>query len=350
MPEIPKKDEFKEEYKNLRCNIRLSLKTIVVTIENNIDNDLSDLLIILRKYKNITIEIRNIRTLFELNQICSLLSNFIYNGNVIINLVHSFDGNRFIRGLSNNKYINLEALPSYAKIKGFYLENRQSDFISWAHNLNDDDKNTLVRCLTVQDKRLFLEQERVIKSFYRELIKKYPNIMSLDMKRRFEIIFWYVKDNFRYFFECLNADSDDVRSDAYYTKDAVETYKRRGGVCAGRTNLLTLVSNNNLFRCNCASIDGYTEPSRFRPNGIAHCWNVFIDNDGNAYHYDLSFSNFVQIEIHDIGARRILKVYNSNVQEAISRPPLPLRREAGVHLPSNVRILKPLPPRREKKL
>ena len=349
MPEIPKKNDIIEKYKNLSCNIRPSFKDIIVTIKNNIDNDLSDLLIILRKYENATIEIRNIRTLSELNKICSLLSNFSYDGNVVINLVHSFDCNRFISGLSNNKYINLEVLPCYAKIKGFYLENRQSDFISWTHNLNDNDKNTLVRCLTVQDKRLFLEQERVIKSFYSELIKKYPNIMSLDMKRRFEIIFWYVKDNFRYFSECLNADSEDVRPDAYYTKDAVETYKRRGGVCVGRSNLLTLVTNNNLLRCNCASIDGYTESSRSHPNGIAHCWNVFIDNDGNAYHYDLSFRNFVQIEIHDIGTRRISNVYNSNVHEAISRPPLPPRREADSQLISNVKILKPLPPRREKK-
>lgn len=346
MQEMPKRDRLTEEYKNLYCSITYSRRFISITILDNEDNDLIGLLNILNKYKDFNVEIRNITKLSELNKICSLLGSYDYSGKVTINLLSRVTGNSSIEGLSNNKYINLESLPSYAKIKGFYENNKQSDFSSWAHNLNINDKITLMGCLTEGDKNLFAKQERVIKAFYNEFIKEYPNIMLLGEKERFETAFMYVMSEFKYNFGCL-ANDGYLSDDGYYANDAVETYERRSGVCGGRSNLLTLVTNNSLLRCNSATVDGRIEPSNNYPNGLDHSWNVFICNNGRAYYYDLSFRSFTRRDIYDLGQRRIDRVFYSNVQEILSRPPLPPRKVVESEDSPKVNIKRPLPPRRE---
>ena len=345
MAELPKKNNIMEEYENLHCSIVLSRKFISIIILGDEDSDLLDILKILNKYKDFNVEIKNITKLSELNKLCYILGSYDYSGKVTINLLSKTTGNYSIKGLSNNKYINLEALPSYVKIKGFYENNKQSDFSSWAHNLNINDKITLMGCLTEKDKSLFVTQERVIKAFYNEFIKEYPNISSLSEKERFEKAFMYVMYEIKYNFECL-AEDGYVNDYGYYANDAVETYKRRSGVCGGRSNLLTMVTNNQLLRCNSATVDGRIEPSKNYPNGLGHSWNVFIDNDGNAYYYDLSFRNFTRREVHDMGERKIDRVYYSNVQKILDTPKLPPRRET-IPLPQKVKANRPLPPRRE---
>ena len=346
MSQLPKRDRLVEEYKNLYCSILNSRKLISITIIDSEDNDLLGFLKVLNKYKDYNVEIKNVTKLSELNQLCYILGSYDYSGDVVINLLSKVNGNAFMKGLSNSKYINLEVLPSYAKIKGFYENNKQSDFSSWAHNLNENDKNTLMRCLTDKDKTLFLEQERVIKSFYNEFIKEYPDILTKSEKERFETAFMYVMCEFKYNFNSL-AEDGYVRDDSHYVNDAVETYKRRSGVCGGRSNLLTLVTNNALLRCNSATVDGLIEPSSNYPNGLGHSWNVFINNDGSAYYYDLSFKSFTRRDIHDLGERRINGIYYSKIQEILSRPQLPPRKEPNSQLSPKVSVLKPLPPRRD---
>jgi len=345
MRELPKKNRFIEEYKNLHCSTTAKQDFVFVTIMNNGDNDFSDLFKILNKYKNTTIEIRNINSLKELNKLCDILSVCDYSGNIIINLISRINGKASIKGLINNKFINLEELPNYVKINGFYKDNNQSDFTSWAHNLNINNKNTLMSHLTEEDKYIFSEQEKVIRSFYVELVDACPEIMTYDEKTRFEKVFMYVKNNFLYA-NVIDIDGY-VRTGFEYTHDAVETYKRREGVCNGRSNLLTLVTNNNLLKCNSAVVDGYTEPGGIHPHGLAHTWNVFVDRNGNAYYYDLSFSNFNRREVHDVGRRRIDRVYYSNVQEIMDRPLLPPRRELNSQVSQKVKLNRPLPPRRK---
>jgi hypothetical protein len=337
MPEMPKRVNNSEDYKSLHCVVPKDKSFISICIMDDKDNDLSDILKVLSKYPGTNIEIKNITTLKQLNVICSLLGAYDYSGNVTINILSRLHGNNaYLKGLTNNKVVNLEALPCYAKINGFYKNNSQSDFTSWAHNLNYNDRNTLLNCLTDDCKSIFLEQERVIKSFYNDLIKEYPYIMNLDEKSRLETVFEYLSKNIRY---ANVLGPDGLAKLGYeYTHDAVETYKRHEGVCNGRANLLALVTNNNLLKINSAVVDGYTEPHETAYNrSLPHTWNVFVDENGNAQFYDLSFRQFTGRDIHDLGERSITNVYYSNVKDILDIPTLPPRRKS----------YRPLPKRRE---
>lgn len=337
MPNLPKRNGYVEYYKNLHCRIT-SDNTILISIMNKVDDDLTDLYKILFKYPKANVVIKNINSLKELNSLCRILGTCQYDGNVTIDLLSRITRNHSLEGLVNNMYIDLEDLPSFVKINGFYKNSTQTDFSIWAHNLNVEDKTTLLRCLTDEDKKLFMEQEKVIDSFYNEFIEACPEALTLSEKERFEKVFMYIFINFPYSFEALGSDGD-VKLDCYHTKDALETYKNRRGVCGGRANLLTLVTNNPKLCCNSATISGNTEPSSTYPNGQSHAWNVFIDNDGKAYHYDLSFKSFCRRDLLDIGERRIDEIYNSNVKKIFdSIPP---------ELPPRTRNYRPLPPRRE---
>lgn len=338
MTELPRRNKITEKYDDLYCEISPRLDFLNITIIDPSANITDHLLSILNRYKNATVVIKNISTLKELNNLCSFFGEYSYSGSVEINLTSRINNCGSLKGLSNNKYINLEALPNNVKISGFSFNGTQSDFTSWAHNLNNTDKNTLLNCLTTENKQLFLEEERIIKSFYSELIKVYPEIMTYDEKKRFEILFMYVNCYYKYDSESLD-ESSYVRLGCDYAHSAIETFKRGKGVCDGRSNLLTMVTNNSLLRCNSSSIDGYTD----KTGGLPHTWNVFIDQDGSAYYYDLSFRNYTRREIHDIGERRITKIHHSKVQEIFDRKELPPRRNNS----PKVRVLKPLPPRRE---
>ena len=340
MPAIPRRSDIVEDYNGLDCRVFPSDKIIKVTLLGSSDNNYSDLFKILRKYDGYNITIQNIISVGDLNKLCSILGVCDFSGSVEINLCFKIGNNKFIKGLTNNTFINLEALPSYVRIKGFNNNNDQTDFTSWAHNLNAQDKITLTDCLTSQDRLIFQTQENVMGSLFNEIKRAYPDIMSYDEKRRFETAFWYVKNNFPYSSEVIGPDGL-AKEYTDYSKDAVETYRRRRGVCSGRSNLLTLVANSPLLKCNCTSIGGHTAPSSVYPNGLPHCWNVFIDSDGKAYHYDLSFNNFYHKELNELEGRRIDAVYYSMVQEIINQyqtpPALPPRRKS----------YRPLPPRRE---
>ena len=356
--ELPKRRHIIEEYKNFKC-INYE-KYIHIYIKENNDGDFSDLHRVLEKYPNANININKFYKLSELNTVCDLLEHKSYSGKVTLNLINTYSEKGFIDGLKNNERINIDDLPDYVEINGFFKNNKQNDFSLWAHNLNDIDKRKLFKHLCLSDKAIFLEQEKVIKEFMSELMQKHPNIMSYDEKTRFEIVFKYVNENFRYEYECIdpnNPEGNTLGGPLNPAHDAVETYKRRKGVCDGRSSLLALVTNNSYLKCNCFIIDGRTAPSAKYPEGQPHGWNVFIDRDGRAYFYDLSFA-IVARDIHNLEGRTLNICYNSVVYDKLERlfsltqlsqrgddirnvpPPLPPRKASIGSMPP------PLPPRR----
>ena len=139
--ELPKRRHIIEEYKNFKCIN--DGKNIHIQIKENNDGDFSDLHRVLEKYPNADINIYKFYKLSELNTVCDLLEHKSYSGKVTLNLINTYSEKGFIDGLKNNERINIDDLPDYVEINGFFKNNKQNDFSLWAHNLNDIEENCL---------------------------------------------------------------------------------------------------------------------------------------------------------------------------------------------------------------
>jgi hypothetical protein len=329
---IPKRNYIIEEYKNITMK-KTSNDTILIFLKETNDVDYADILTILRKYRGHNVDIRGLTTCKTINSVIKILSRCNYDGKVFLSI-----SNSKIKDLDNHKNLIIEEMPSYAKIKGFLYNNKQTPFTTWAHNLSDKSKRDLISVLDDGDIELFNTQEDVMYRVHDDIVRLYPNIMSKSPKERFEIIFDYIGKKYPYSSECLNETSDGVTQGNDWSQNAVETYRRGRGVCQGRANLLTLATNNNLFRLKCTTVSGYVGlPIR----EVGHEWNIFMDEFDVASNYDLSFSrkNTTVKKMLELGYKYkevYPCVYNST-------PPVPPKRNVdGIQ---KVKKTVPLPPR-----
>ena len=282
MPNLP--GTYVENHHNFICTTRPKDKFIEFELIDNGNNDFSEILSVLNKYKNYRVTISNIYSRNILNTLCNVLSNNTHKGN--IKLVISCYGKEYLMDdLTNNKPIIIELLPDNVKLDAFPNYNEQNEFTTWAHNLNYKDKESLKRCLTDVSKKRFEDQELVMYKLYRDIIRRYPSIRTFDERARFNIVFDYVLRNYPYSGSSCKPNGH-IRDDGRWACDPIETYKRGTGVCSGRSNLITLVSNSPLLHINCITVNGETDGE------LPHAWNAFVDN-GKLYHYDVCFPHLV---------------------------------------------------------
>lgn len=349
---LPPRGDRIENYNNIEVHVYDKINEIRVLLKENMEDDFSSLYTILNKYSNRTVRIIGIYSTRSLNKIIEILHNFNYSGTIILQIAPG------IKNLYNDKKINLELLPDNVKISGFGNLHNQTEFKTWCHNLNQKDKKTLLNCLDEESKMNFLIEEKVICEFYSTITRLYPDIMRYSPSDRMKKIFDYVKEKYPYAFECLNSTMDAVIPGTLWSQSAIETYRRGRGVCQGRANLLTLVTNNPLLKLDCVTVDGKI------PGNVGHSWNEFIDEDGKVTHYDLSF-NKKGIPTRKMSGYTIKEEYpyikemreQGELEELNRRqapPPLPQRRQTLPPLPPRrdteepkIRVLRrPLPPRR----
>ena len=90
----------------------------------------------------------------------------------------------------------------------------------------------------------------------------------------------------------MNSQGNGVKFGYEWSQDAIETFKRGRGVCEGRSNLLTLVTNNPLLNLRCITAEG-------KLGTTGHAWNQFITDNNDIRNYDLSFNRFRDVSFDD---------------------------------------------------
>ena len=381
MMNLPKRNEIVTETESIRASYRSKTNTLILSIKESESINYNDILEFLNIYRNANLTIDNINSRSILNSVLDILKGVNYNGTITVNLINTCNlyPEAQVSDLYKGDYISIENLPRFIKIKGFKLNNSQTDFTIWAHNLNYMDKNTLLTVLTDQDRKLFINQANTIVYFYRDLTHKlalngtireekvelmWEHLNNMPETKRFEFLFNYVSRNYVYAYEATTRDGSNVNPNDSWSQDAIETYNRGRGVCEGRANLLTLIANNHNAKLNCTTMTGIL------PSGVEHVWNNFVDENGVAYHYDLPPMG-LKFPIRELRGRTIKDV-SSYVLKAMERPSLPPRRvsevpmfrpslpprsnkgnepkaKVSVPLPPRKKTFTPLPPRREDK-
>ena len=326
------------------CKFRVVEDRLDITLSkiSEIDTDFINDLVRTNNLKSISfnniVSVKNIKSLLE------GVKNLYVQGKILI------DFNRYINtdpdkigvyrplieGLNNKVYIDLNNKPSNVEIRAFSSDHDQNEFTTWVHNLNDANKTRIYRLLSEEDKEYYIEEELVLKNFYIDILKKYPRIKYLSKKEQFDLIFDYVLKEYPYASECT-LPNGHIRPDCHYAQDPVETYKNKRGVCAGRAGLLTLVTNNNLFRLNCTTAIGMC-------GKLQHVWNIYVDDQGRASDYDLSFGIKDETKTNMIERGYKYKRIYDSVKERVhpALPPRTIFNNIGA-VP-----IKPLPPRKRK--
>lgn len=260
---------------------------LYLTLGDNSNVNIIDISHFINRYNSKDIDISNFTNSKALVDTFKVIKSLKVDGEIVIDLNsfinnHSYIVKNLIMGFNNRTYIDLNNIPSNVKLYCFNKNHRQNEFTTWAHNLNTDNKKKLYKILSNEDKRLFLDEERVISSFFSKIISIYPNILEMPKKEAFNTIYEYFSKEYPYAYECTY-NGHLIRENSEWSIDPVETYNKGRGICEGRSNLLTLVTNNNLLRLNCTVVDGAY-------GSTLHTWNQFIDENKQVSDYDLSTS------------------------------------------------------------
>lgn len=288
---------FKSSILVNNCKYCCNGNNLIVTLKEDSIVTLDNMNYFIKKANPDKVIIQNICSVKVLKNLFNIVKEVDYNKDLVIDLNYFVSKNRhnvkpIINGLNNKIYMDLHNIPDNIKLRCMGSYNEQNEFITWAHNLNQDNKDLFVKLLSSDEKKEFLEQERVILRFYKEIMEKYPNIMNFEKKDRFNIIFDYFKERF------------SLTTDLECVDDTIETYKNSRGTSKGRANLLTLVVNNNLFRLNCTVVNGKNE-------SVKHTWNQFIDENNIVSDYDLSES------IKDCNSSKVMKEKYNHCYERV---------------------------------
>ena len=311
-----------------------------ITMSDSSDIDILVLKKIISSYNIKSITFSNIVTVKNLKLIFNTIRSLNFNGKIVVDM-HSFINTDTgmgmiyrtpIEGLNNRVYIDLNNIPSNVELKAFSKYHDQDEFTTWVHNLNEENKQKIYKMLNEEEKNYYIEEELVIKKFYLEIISVYPNIKELSKKEQFNKIFDYFMYKYEYADECV--ESGRIKPDCHYAQDPVKTFYKKRGVCAGRAGLLTLVTNNDIFRLNCTIANGMYD-SKY------HVWNIYLDENGKSTDFDLSFGRKDKSKEEMISLDyKYRRIYPSVVDRI--PPTLPKRLNA-------VPVIKPLPPRKKNK-
>ena len=141
---------------------------------------------IIKSYNFNNITILNIINSRSLKNAIESSKSIKINGNITIDLNSNIseETNRIgeykesISNLDSSFYINLDDIPSNVILKGFNKDNSQNAFTIWVHNLDDNNKNKILKLLQNDEKVLLVDEELVIRDFYTKIMNLYPNFME----------------------------------------------------------------------------------------------------------------------------------------------------------------------------
>ena len=214
-----------------------------------------------------------------LNMLFDSLSRLKTNHEILINLSDTCIG----EGVS----LEYSHLPSNVKITSLLDRTllKEGDcfgnncfFEYWAMNIDDNEFNVLLSKLSLKSRERIQRLREIPFNFYQFMPDVIKN--SSDIKLKSDYIYQWCCQNISYDFSGTMPDGsfNFARKD---TQDAIITFERRKGVCAGRAKLFKLLTNNYYMKIPCFIVDGMA-------GNLQHEWNEVILENGECLFYDIS--------------------------------------------------------------
>lgn len=253
--------------------------------------------------------------------------------------------------LSNHIEIKLDKTVKIKKNTNLELENLSDnvkihvdtdrdfcEFENWCLNLSDHDFNIVSGMFAVPEQAIKLCERRQLAKQVYLFLSQNVHFSKMTATEKMDYMFDWVVKNTSYDMDLIQADGN-LRDDVDWSlgSDPVQVFKRKKGVCTGRSKLLKILLNNPYMGVNCYMADGYS-------GHLQHRWNEFIDENGDVYAYDLSYgikhvSDITKcgIDHHDVKHSHVVNSILESGQ--FSSPPMPPRKGPVLQK------LPPLPPR-----
>jgi hypothetical protein len=278
--------EYFEDSKVLEIDFNKLFTESILNYINSIPNDLG-ISIIFNFYNNEDIQ--------ELNSVFNSLSRIYTNKPIIIDVNYA----TFDEGIN----LEIEHLPSNVRISNLYFEkgiesvfHGENSFDWWGLKLSEDDFKLYLTKLTPKSRERACQLREIAFNTYKYLFKY--NIENLSVQEKGKLVFdWCMgridnrKGYIAYDFEHILSDGRlDLGHE--YSRDAIETFNRKKGVCAGRSRLLKVMLNNYYMRVPCFLVHGMW-------GELNHEWNEIITEDGESVMFDMSQLNNLSDIKHD---------------------------------------------------
>ena len=270
----------------------------------DINQDYNYLLGAIKEYSN---NIRKVIIGFDsfnmFNNICKVLSN----NNLNIDIILDISGILKEKYLKKRTLLNFESLPNNIKVSYLSLPQgmesqclssfNQTQFEEWALWLNEADYENVIKKLTPNSRKRIIFLKTLVTEFYQ---KHQRLLMNLNSEQRANYVFEWVRRNIQYDNSAVGRDWNYLNETPlmrWIYADSIETYKRKKGVCTGRSRLLKVLLNNKYIKVDCFLVEGTVKG----PQGdVPHEWNTCIIN-GQKKYYDLSYNNRGIINIESRG-------------------------------------------------
>ena len=218
-----------------------------------------------------------------------------YSSNMFNELSKILSANRFNRQIyvnANPKVLTNAAKkvinwPNNVKLYNPGSTNYEMyEFDWWCLNLSEEDFSNIINHCDQTTKNRVCELREIVKHVYTVTKNVYPDIDQKTNKEKADLMYDVLKNNIQYDAASTTIGANGLRrrkEECGYADDPIQTFRRKKGICTGRSALLKSLLNNYYMKVPCFITKGNI------PSGDGHAWNEVITGNERIY-YDISFN------------------------------------------------------------
>lgn len=189
--------------------------------------------------------------------------------------------------VKKNTFLAIDDLPSNVKI--FFTSstnNNEDSLIEWVLNLSDRDFSIVERVIANEGNKIHLRKEREIAKIVFKHLSREVDFSHMSDTEKMNYMYDWVRRNIEFDFSLVDSNGFREGVDRTLGSDPVKVFSNKKGVCSGRSRLLRILTNNPYLKVNCFVTSGLINYGGDKE----HEWNAFLDEHGQIFYYDLSFS------------------------------------------------------------
>ena len=224
---------------------------------------------------------------------------------------------KYIEEVDDTIYLPFDKLSSKIEVSISDHPNMASNLYIYLINSSEELFNSALPHIEFNTRER-MKKERVIQ---RELLKKFETYVirkgrSLNDYNRDELmteLFHYIERKYPYDWSIVDPKTGEATNKTYLLGGtAAITYERGRGICEGRSKLIKLCANSEKLKLPCYLVEG-------KMGYLKHCWNEYIDLNGDIIEYDASAPGVQRKFFEMDGHRYVIEHHEPAVDKVLKK-------------------------------